>query len=467
MGAQLISLFECVNLSKRGRAAEIEVLSLFASSLRKLGTSFERDDPYIKFTLNGRKWTIQHFYPRQKGVLIKGLEHNADLVAWSDEDYVAYIEVKNRSRDLNPGESRKFVGKVLFNHADAALFVSMRSTINRHHILDRYGIRNTNHLLEARRRQMEYSEWPEFVVSRFIREDLGNRKVVDRFSRMRESRKGKAVELLRKHKQFNGIGFQFIEKLPSKENRYYIADEERVIHAPYAIILKDGESILIFKKSKVVTSDLYEAYATLVDLGADLVVFMEPMTLTGSAEKLFDKMMFLRMSENDIFQKLGVSVKDLPTFSWEEVARYPLNNLSGARMKHTPPCVRNALKGVSDGLRETALFLQTFFRACNLAFDDEEYINKCQTRIDKDWLGYEPSKSKKDTREKVLSGVAEAISRKINPGNLYCDMDTQGIKGPLTLDAVFHSSLCSPDGLCSLLQRKDLFEYVNLRLRQK
>lgn len=454
-------------MSKKGRAGEIEVLGLFASSLRKLGVPFERDDPYIKFTLNGRKWTIKHFYPRQKGVAIKGIEHNSDLVAWSDEDYVAYIEVKYRGRDINPGESRKFVGKVLFNHVDDALFVSMRSTINRYHILDRYGIRNTNHLLEAKRRQMEYAEWPEFVVSSFIRENLGKRRVVDRSNRMRESRRGKAVELLGKHKQFNGIGFQFIETFPNKENRYYIVDEEHVIHAPYAIILKDGKIMLIFKKSKVGISDLYEAYAGLIDLGADLVIFIDPMFSTANAEKLFAKMMFLKMSENDVLQKYRVSIGTLPTFSWEESARYPLSNLSGATMKHMPPCVRNALKGVSDGLRETALFLQTFFRACNLAFDEKEYINKCQTRIDKDWLGYEPSKSKKDTREKVLSGVAEAISRNINPSNLYCDMDTQGIKGPLTLDTAFYSSLCSPDDQCSMLEHKDLFEYVKLRLQPK
>lgn len=460
-------MFGCVNLSKRGRAGEIEVLGLFASSLRKLGIPSKRDDPYIEFILNGKKWTIKHFYPPEKGVVIKGRKHNSDLVAWSDEDYVAYVEVKYRSKDLNPGESRRFLGKVLFNHADDALFVSMRSTINRHHILDRYGIRNTNHLLEARRHQMEYSEWPEFVVSSFIREDLGKGKVVERSNRMRESRKGKAVRLLRKHKRFNGIGFQFIEKLPNKENRYYISDEEHVIHAPYAIILKDGKTILIFKKSKVGTSDLYEAHASLVDLGADLVVFIDPMFSTRSAEKLFAEMMFQRMSENEILQKYRVSISHLPTFSWEEVARYPLSDLSGATTKHTPPCVRNALKGVSDGVRETALFLQTFFRACNLAFDEKEYINKCQTRVDKDWLGYEPSKSKKDTRQKVLSGVAEAVSRKINPGSLYCDMDTQGIKGPLTLDKVFHSTLCSPDDLCSTLRRKNLFEYVSLRLREK
>ncbi len=118
---------------------------MFASTLRKLGIPFQRDDPYINFTMNGRNWTVKHFYSREKGVIIKGREHNSDLIAWSDEDYVAYIEVKNRSKDLNPGESRKFVDKVLFNHVDDALFISMKSTINRYHILDRYGIRNYLH----------------------------------------------------------------------------------------------------------------------------------------------------------------------------------------------------------------------------------------------------------------------------------------------------------------------------------
>lgn len=452
-------------MSKRGRAGEIEVLSLFASSLRKLGVPFERDDPYIKFALDGKKWTIKHFYPAEKGVPIKGTEHNSDLVAWSDEDYVAYVEVKYRSRDLHPGESRRFVGKVLFNHADDALFVSTRSTVNRHRILDRYAIRNTNHLLEARKHQLEYREWPEFIVTNFIREDLGKRKFTDRSNRMSESRRGKAAELLARHKRFNGLGFKFIERFPNKENRYYIADEEHVIHAPYAIILKDGLTLLIFKKSKVKTSDLYEAYASKVDLGSDFVIFLDPVFSARSAERLFAKMKFLRMSETDILQKYGVDIEYLPAFSWEESARYPLSRLSGTEMKHTPPCVRNALEGVSDGLRETALFLQTFFRGCGLTFDKEEYISKCQTRIDKDWLGYEPSKSKKDTREKVLSGVAEAISRNTNPGKLYCDMDTQGIKGPLTFDAVFHSSLCSPDNLCFSLESKDLFEYVSWRLQ--
>ena len=149
---------------------------MFASVLRKAGIPFDRDDPYIEFDYSGRKWRVQHFHSARKGIMIKGREHNMDLVIWSDDDYVAYVEVKDRSQDLPPHLTREFVGRVLWKEVDDALFISIKSTINRWKILDRYGIRNTNHILEAKGK-VEYREWPELVVESFIRNDLGCCKV--------------------------------------------------------------------------------------------------------------------------------------------------------------------------------------------------------------------------------------------------------------------------------------------------
>jgi len=451
-------------LPRSGKPGEIEVLSMFASVLRKMEISVHRDDPYIEFEYNGRKWKVQHFYPRQRGVLIKGREHNADLVAWSDDECVAYVEVKDRSQDLDPSMAREFVGRVLWKRVDDALFVSKKSTINRWGILDRYGIRNTDHILEAKGK-VEYREWPEIVVENFIKSDMGSCKVKAAFDRILPLRKGKAYELLKRRRDFDGVGFKFVEYLEDKTIRHFISDEDYVIHAPYCIFAKDSRTIIVFEKNSPVTlSDAYEVYASTMDLGADATIFISPEFQTESAHNLFRDMGFSTMSKSEINSKFGVNIDVLPVFKWEKSAVYPLVDLNGANEQNMPPCVKNALNGVPDGLHETATFLQTVFKACSTIFNEKDFAEKCWKKIEEFWLGFTPSKTKKDTFQKVSNGTSLAFRRNIDPASLFCNMDSLGVKGPKTLDKLFHLRLCNPDRICNTLSKNDIFEYIKCNL---
>jgi len=448
-----------------GRPGEIEVLSMFASVLRKTDIVFDRDDPYIEFDYKGRKWKVQHFHPRQRGVTVRGVEHNSDLVVWSNDNYVAYVEVKDRSADLHPGQAREFVGRILWKEVDDALFVSKKSTINRWQILDRYGIENTDHLLEAKVKNVEYREWPELVVENFIK-NLGTAKTKVACQKVKASRKGKAIELLKRHKSFNGVGFKFVDTAGEKTVRHYISDDDRVIHAPYCIFITDSNSVTVFKREALVElPDLYEAYASSVDLGIDSVVFICPGFQPGKASDLFQQMGFQRMTEADIRSMFGVDIGNLPIFGWEKSTRYPLKELVKADLELMPPCVKNALDGVPDGLYETALFVQTIFKACALPFDGKTFSERCRRKIDEHWLGFEPSKTKKDTYSKVAYGAKVAYERNVDPTNLYCNMDTSGVKGPRTLDAVFHLQLCTQDDICPQLPQRDIYEYIRRKMK--
>lgn len=451
-------------MARSGKPGEIEVLSMFASVLRKARIPFSRDDPYIEFNYKGRKWKVQHFYPRQKGVFIKGREHNMDLVVWSDHSYVAYVEVKDRSRDLPPGLTREFVGRVLWKEVDDALFISKKSTINRWQILDRYNIRNTDHILEAKGK-VEYREWPELIVERFIKLDLGSRKVKTTADKILPSRKGKAAELIKRHSAFNGTGFKFVETIEDKTVYHYITDENHVLHAPYSIFIKDSETFVVFETDRLLNlADVYEAYASSKDLGTDVVIYVCPGFQTKNTQKLFQEMGFLQMTKLDIESEFTVDVDSLPVFKWGKSVTYPLYDLVGAREQNMPPCVKNALNGVPDGLHETAAFLQTVFKACSIAFNEKSLAGKCWKKIEEFWLGFEPSKTKKDTFQKVSRGSNLVLRRNIDPASLYCEMDSLGIKGPKTLDKLFHLELCAPNAICSKLRTHNIYEYIKRSL---
>ena len=453
-------------MSGLGKPGEIEVLSMFASVLRKAKIPSRRDDPYIEFEYKGRNWKVQHFYPRQKGVFVKGKEHNMDLVIWSGSDYVAYVEVKDRRQDLAPGPAREFVGRALWKEVDDALFISKKSTINRWHILDRYNIRNTNHLLEAKGK-VEFREWPEFVVESFVRNDLGERKVKAAFNRILPSRKGKAIDLLKEHKAFNGVGFKFLETLQDKTIRHYISDEDLVIHAPYSIFIQGSKTIIVFKIERPLNlSDVYEGYASSADLGADFTVYVCPGFQTQSTQKLFQEMGFLQMSELDVKSEFSVDINSLPVFKWETSITYPVNDLIGCGDQNMPPCVKRALEGVPDCVHETATFLQTAFKACSMVFDQKDFAERCWRKIEESWLGFTPSKTKKDTFAKVSRGTNLALRRNIDPASLFCSMDSLGVKGPKTLDKLFHLELCVPNDICNELKRPGVYEYIKRSLNK-
>ena len=422
-----------------GKSGEMEVLSLFASALRKLKIDIERDDPFIKFEYKTRPWMIKHFYPRQKGVVVNGIEHNSDLVIWSGDDYVAYVEVKNVAGDLHPDQSRVFLGKVLWKHVDDAIFISTRSTINRWQLLERYGIRNTRHLLEAKNQGLEYREWPEYVVRKFIEEDLGSRKVKRTAEEIIPQRRDKGVQLINKNLQYDGRGFRFTDTVAEKEVRYYLADEDHVLHAPYALLTKNGRSVLIFKKDQEAQlADLYQAYASKADLGASDVFFLDPINGSSGFNSLFTSMGFKTVTEDEVNSAFGFRIESLPAFGWEEVMPYPKTDLLGVNRSDFPNCVQNALKGVPDGIYETAIFLSTIFKAASLHFDEDEFAENCWKRIEEQWLGFEPAKTKKDTYEKVRSACSTVQGRRINPIFLDCSMDTPGLKGAKTLGTLFY-----------------------------
>jgi len=436
------SIESVLELPSRGKSGEMEVLGLFACALRKLGIDFERDDPYIKFEYKGRPWTIKHFYAREKGVVVNGIEHNCDLVIWSGEDYVAYVEVKMVAGDLHPDQSREFLGKVLWKHVDDAIFVSTRSTINRWQLLERYGVRSTRHLLEAKNQGLEYPEWPEYVVKKFIEEDLGSCKVKETAAKVIPERRGKCVQLISENTHYDGRGFRFTETVGYKEVRYYLADEDHVLHSPYAMLTRDGRSALIFKKDEEVQiADLYQAYATKVDLGANDVFFLEPVKGSSGFKSLFASMEFRAATEDELNSAYGFRIESLPAFGWEKVMSYPKTDLLGANPSDFPNCVQNALKGVPDGIYETATFLSTVFKAAGLHFDENDFAENCWKRIEEHWLGFEPAKTKKDTYAKVKSACSTVQGRNIHPPFLDCCMDTPGLKGPKTLGALFHMQL--------------------------
>jgi hypothetical protein len=423
----------------------MEVLSLFASALRKLKIDIERDDPFIRFEYKMRPWMIKHFYPRQKGVVVNGIEHNSDLVIWSGDDYVAYVEVKNVAGDLHPDQSREFLGKVLWKHVDDAIFISTRSTINRWQLLERYGIRNTRHLLEAKDQGLEYREWPEFVVRKFIEEDLGYRKVKRAAEEIIPRRRGKGVQLINKNMHYDGRGFRFTDTVAGREVRYYLADEDHVLHAPYALLTRNGGSVLVFKKDEEAQlADLYQAYASKADLGASDVFFLNPIGGSSGFSSLLSSMGFRIVTEDEVNSAFGYRIESLPAFGWEEVVPYPKSDLLDINRFDFPNCVRNALKGVPDGIYETAIFLSTIFKATNLRFDEDEFAENCWKRIEEQWLGFVPAKTKKDTYEKVKGACSTVRGRKINPRFFDCSMDTPGLKGPKTLEVLFHMRLeCS------------------------
>jgi len=434
---------------------------MFASVLRKAGIPFNRDDPYIEFDYESRTWKVQHFHSAQKGITINGKEHNMDLVIWSDNDYVAYVEVKDYSKDLPPHLSREFVGRVLWKGVNDALFVSKKSSINRWKILDRYGIRNTNHLLEAKKRKYEYREWPEFVVKDFIEKDLGHSKVKTAFKQVLPSRKAKTIELLMKHRAFNGVGFRFVEDNMGRPKYYYLSDEDYVIHAVYAIFIMDSDLVTVFKADQPLNlANIYEAYGSSADLGSDGSIYICPGFENNSAETLFKNIQFKKMTLAEIFSEYDVDVSSLPIFKWEASAVYPLNILNSTKEQNMPPCVRKALEGVPDGLFETAIFLQTVFKACSIEFDIRGFSEKCRQKIEEFWLSYEPSKTKKDTFEKINQGSRVVIERKIHPLAIPCSMDTLSIKGPKALGTIFHLELCVPDGICHRLRELEVFEYI-------
>lgn len=453
-------------MPRMGKPGEIEVLSMFASVLRKANIPSERDDPYIKFEYKGRNWIVQHFHSAQKGVSIKGKEHNMDLVIWSDNDYVAYVEVKDQSRDLQPRLSREFVGRALWKDVDDALFVSNRSTINRWQILDRYGIRNTNHLLEAKQAGVEYREWPELVVKNFVENDLGECKVKTASNDILPLRKEKTITLMRRHKNFNGVGFRFVDTRRSKTKYYYLSDEDCVIHAIYAIFIQDDKLLGVFKRDAPLNlANVYETYASSVDLGLDIAICICPGFKTQSAADLFHEMGLLQTTASDISPKVAAEIDGLPLYQWEESATYPISELLGATEQNVPPCINNALGGVPDGLFETAVFLQTVFKACSISFDEKRFSENCWKKIQEFWLGYEPSKTKKDTFQKVRAGARSASGRKIGPATISCDADSSSVKGPRTLDKLFHLELCSPDHHCSGMKPQEIYEYIRLNLR--
>lgn len=453
-------------MPRTGKPGEIEVLSMFASVLRKAKIFFSRDDPYIEFEYKGRKWRVQHFHSAQKGISIKGKEHNMDLVIWSDNDYVAYVEVKDQSRDLQPRLSREFVGRVLWKDVDDALFVSKKSTINRWQILDRYGIRNTNHLLEAKHTGVEYREWPELVVKSFIENDLGKCKVKTACHDFLPSRKEKTIRLMKKHKNFNGVGFRFVDTRGSKTKYYYLSDEDCVIHALYSVFIKDDRLFAVFKADAPLNlANVYETYASSVDLGIDVTICMCPGFKTKSAANLFHEMGFLQTTKPDIYSKFAVDIDSLPLYQWEKSVTYPISELIGATEQNMPPCVNKALEGVPDGLFETAVFLQTVFKACSIPFHVRKLSEECWKKIEEFWLGYEPSKTKKDTFQKVSQGASLALGRKIDPATISCEADSSSVKGPRTLDKLFHLELCTPDHICSSMKRQEIYEYIRLNLR--
>ena len=453
-------------MPRTGKPGEIAVLSMFASVLRKANIPSKRDDPYIVFEYKGRKWRVQHFHSAQKGVPIKGKEHNMDLVIWSDNDYVAYVEVKDQSRDLRPHLSREFVGRVLWKDVDDALFVSKSSTINRWQILDRYSIRNTNHLLEAKHAGVEYREWPEVVVKDFIENDLGQCKVQTACDDILPSRKEKTISLMRKHKNFNGFGFRFVDTRGSKPKYYYLSDENCVIHALYAIFIQDDELLGVFKRDAPLNlANVYEIYASSVDLGLDTTICICPGFKTRSSAHLFYEMKLLQTTESDISPKVAVEIDTLPLYQWEKSATYPISELIVATEQNMPPCINKALGGVPDGLFETAVFLQTVFKACSISFDERGFSENCWKKIQEFWLGYEPSKTKKDTFQKVRAGVSSASGRKIGPATISCESDSSSVKGPKTLDKLFHLELCTPDHICSRMKPQEIYEYIRLNLR--
>lgn len=454
-------------MPRTGKPGEIAVLSMFASVLRKADIPFDRDDPYIEFKYKGRKWRVQHFHSAQKGISIKGKEHNMDLVIWSANDYVAYVEVKDQSRDLRPNLSREFVGRVLWKDVDDALFVSKKSTINRWQILDRYGIRNTNHLLEAKHRGVEYWEWPEVVVKRFIENDLGQGRVQAACDGMLPLRKEKTITLLKKHKNFNGVGFRFVDTRGSTPKYYYISDEDCVIHALYAISIQDDKLLGVFKRdSPLNLANVYEIYASSLDLGLDVALCICPGFKTKSAENLFHEMGLLQTAEPDILPKVAAEIDGLPLYQWERATTYPISELVEATERNMPPCINKALEGVPDGLFETAVFLQTVFKACLTPFDEREFSGNCWKKIQEFWLGYEPSKTKTDTFRKVRDGVNSASGREIGPATISCDADSSSVKGPRTLDRLFHLELCTPDHICSTMEPQEIYEYIRLNCKQ-
>ena len=453
-------------MPRTGKPGEIEVLSMFASVLRKAKISFDRDDPYIEFEYKGRRWRVQHFHSAQKGISIKGKEHNMDLVIWSDNDYVAYVEVKDQSRDLPPRLSREFVGRVLWKNVDDALFVSKKSTINRWQILDRYSIRNTNHLLEAKHAGVEYREWPELVVKDFIENDLGQRKVQTARNDILPSRKEKTITLMRKHKNFNGVGFRFVDARGSKPKYYYLSDENCVIHALYAIFIKGDKIFAVFKADAPLNlANIYETYASSVDLGVDMTICICPEFKTKSAANLFHEMGFLQTTMSEVSSKLAVDIDSLPLYQWEKSVTYPIIELIGATGQNMPPCVNKALEGVPDGLFETAVFLQTVFKACSIPFHRKEFSEECWKNIEKFWLGYEPSKTKKDTFQKISQGAILAFKRKIDPAIISCEADSSSVKGPKTLDKLFCLELCAPDHICSSMKTQEIYGYIRFNLR--
>jgi hypothetical protein len=170
------------------------------------------------------------------------------------------------------------------------------------------------------------------------------------------------------------------------------------------------------------------------------------------------------MSESDVESQFGVSIGALPVYSWGKSTTYPLNDLVNATVKDMPPCFRNALEGVPDGLFETAVFLQTVFKACSMPFNGKEFSQKCWMKVEEFWLGYEPSKTKKDAFEKVTEGRDLVLQRKVDPASIPCDIDSSGIKGPKTLDKLFHLELCAPNEICKSVPTQNVYEYIKYSL---
>jgi hypothetical protein len=440
-----------------GRSAEIEVLSLFRSALKRIGVGTTSDDPLIEFSLSGSHYTVKHFHSRSKGRVVRGIEHNCDLVVWSNDRYVAYVEVKRHAGDLKPSASREFVGKVIWKQVDDAIMTSMTSTINRWQLLDRYGIMNTGHILQAKNAGVEFREWPERIVEKWLKTQLGASKTLETVKKQRQARTGKIAELLAKHHDFDGIGFKFVE--PGKNPRP-ITDEDFVINSPYAAFRCDDQWVLTMKFGGDVTlSNLYETLATHVDLGADRTVIVEGAYANSNVRETAKQMGFEAFTKRQVEELFHVDIDSMPLWGIK-FGPYPLRDIGNAGWSAIPDCVKNALEGVPDGVYETSCMLATLAKAFRMDFDWRKFAEKCWSQIQEKWLGYVPAKTKEDTFLKVKTAVERVRNRHEDPQRIPCSSDTLGAMGPKALDALFHLNLTSSCKHC--LQGNDLLEYVLL-----
>lgn len=430
---------------------------MFKSALDSLNIKATTDDPQINFSYKGFDWIAKQLHPRETGPLILGKTHNSDLVIWRDDDYVAYVQVKQHAGDLHPDSSRDFVGRVIWGNAHDALMISIMSTINRWHLLSRYGIMNTGHILEAKDRNIQFRDWPKHTVTRFLTEQLGTSSTSKTRQLQKNSRKGKAANILTKHPNFNGVGFKFVQN--SSKSYRLLTDGEYVAHSPHAIFRNSAGWFLVMKFDTIGISELYQTLATFTDLGIEHAILLTSPFGSSNAKALADEMGFQVASLAEIRSATGVDIDTLPIYNMR-FTKYPLNTSTKVSWTALPDCVQKALDGVPDGIFETACLLANLGKALGLQFNRNNFVDRCWTKINEKWLGYEPAKTRKDTEGKVAGALSVVNGRHADPATIMASCDLPTMMGPKALDELYHLQLTSNCQHCKMDPFGDLLSSV-------